>query len=62
MRWPPQYKKIILENGDETAIHTAGKGGLQIGSVQASPRGSDDAPDKDLGFWSEGLRDIDFEL
>jgi hypothetical protein len=26
MRWPPDYKKTILEPGDEDATHTGGRG------------------------------------
>jgi len=29
--WPPKYQKIILDVGDETAIHSGGKGGLSMG-------------------------------
>lgn len=25
MNWPPKYSKVILEAGDETAIHSGGK-------------------------------------
>jgi hypothetical protein len=28
--WPPKYKKIILDIGDESAIHNGGKGGLSM--------------------------------
>ena len=30
MQWPPNYKKIILEPGDEYAMHSGGIGGLTI--------------------------------
>lgn len=36
MRWPPSYSKIVLEPGDELAIHSGGKGGLQMGRTQVS--------------------------
>jgi hypothetical protein len=32
MQWPPAYSKIILQPGDEYAIHTGGKGGLSMGT------------------------------
>lgn len=32
MQWPPNYKKIILEPGDEYAVHNGGKGGLEMGA------------------------------
>ena len=31
MQWPPEYQKVVLQPGDEYAIHRAGKGGVQIG-------------------------------
>ncbi len=36
MQWPPNYKKIVLEAGDDYAIHAGGKGGLQMGALQVS--------------------------
>ena len=27
MQWPPVYKKVILNIGDENAIHSGGRGG-----------------------------------
>jgi len=34
IQWPPDYKKTILDTGDEYAIHSAGKGGLEMGAPQ----------------------------
>ena len=33
LRWPPNYEKLVLEHGDEAAIHVGGKGGLRIGLI-----------------------------
>lgn len=30
MHWPPSYKKVVLEVGDEFAAHVGGKGGTQV--------------------------------
>jgi hypothetical protein len=30
--WPPDYKKVILTPGDDNAVHTGGKGGVQMGA------------------------------
>jgi hypothetical protein len=30
MQWPPAYSKVILEPGDESAIHSGGKGGVTM--------------------------------
>ena len=34
LQWPPAYSKIVLEVGDEMAIHIGGSGGLQMGSAE----------------------------
>ena len=31
MHWPPKYKKLIIESGDEYAIHSGGRGDAQLG-------------------------------
>ncbi|HWQ13538.1 MAG TPA: hypothetical protein VNL77_12095 [Roseiflexaceae bacterium] len=37
MHWPPSYKKIVLEPGDEYAAHVGGKGGIRMGAPAISP-------------------------
>lgn len=34
IQWPPDYQKTVLEPGDEYAIHSGGKGGLEMGVPQ----------------------------
>lgn len=34
MTWPPNYHKVVLEPGDEYAVHTGGTGGLTMGGVE----------------------------
>lgn len=38
LQWPPNYKRVILEVGDENAIHSGGKNGVRMetdrGNVQ----------------------------
>jgi hypothetical protein len=43
MQWPPNYKKIILDEGDERAVHSGGKGGVSMG-VQITQDSADDSP------------------
>ena len=31
MSWPPEYKKKILNEGDQTVAHTGSKGGVEMG-------------------------------
>ncbi len=61
MQWPPEYKKIVLDAGDQSAIHTGGKGGLQITSAQILPRDEDTGSGEKLGPWTEGLTDLNLE-
>jgi hypothetical protein len=35
LRWPPQYEKLVLEQGDITAIHVGGQGGVRAGGLIA---------------------------
>jgi len=44
LRWPPHYEKLILEHGDEAAIHVGGKGGLRVGQVAVAPAPVSEAP------------------
>ena len=37
MRRPPAFEKIVLERGDEWAVHVGSTGGLQIGPMDARP-------------------------
>jgi hypothetical protein len=36
LRWPPNYQKIVIDEGDSTIIHDFGKGGLDISGVEVS--------------------------
>jgi hypothetical protein len=37
--WPPNYKRVILEEGDENAIHAGGKGGVRLHATHATESG-----------------------
>lgn len=53
LRWPPDYEKLVLEHGDESAIHVGGKGGVRVGEFKVAP-----APEGDmLSAEREWLRD-----
>jgi len=43
IQWPPDYKKTVLETGDEYAVHSGGKGGLEMGAPQLTPASADPA-------------------
>jgi hypothetical protein len=59
LRWPPNYEKLVLERGDDTAIHVGGKGGLRIGQVAVAPAPAPDPPPADVpAAEQQWLRDI----
>lgn len=63
IQWSPDFKKTVLEAGDEYAIHTASKGGLKIGAPQPSQPEQEVAevdPER-IAQWELWLEDIDFE-
>jgi hypothetical protein len=68
MYWPPNYEKIILEVGDEFAVHSGVKGGpgLELQSPQAAPH--EGRPEEEpvmseelRAALEEVLEDIDFD-
>lgn len=38
IQWPPDYRKTVLEVGDEDAIHSGGKGSLEISDPNLEQR------------------------
>lgn len=57
MRWPPQYKKVVLDAGDEYAIHTGGKGGLAMSAPTVGP--AEPSRDADAPAVAEEMLDDD---
>jgi hypothetical protein len=69
MQWPPAYSKVVLEAGDETAIHGGGKGGIQMGSMQIHVKDESISQENDLmpleeatlQPWIEWMEQVNFE-
>jgi hypothetical protein len=59
--WPPAYKKIIIEAGDEYVVHSAGKGGLRMGLLQIKDDEEPLLSDELRAAIEEVLEDIDFD-
>jgi hypothetical protein len=67
LQWPPNYKRIVLDEGDEQAIHSGGTNGLVMGSPEINPSeakhnmeemgGSSDLDDPYLSPWADWLGD-----
>ncbi len=41
LRRPPAFERIVLDRGDERAVHVSGTGGLRIGAVDTRPAHSE---------------------
>jgi hypothetical protein len=37
MRWTPEFDTLVLEHGDDAAIHFGGKGGLRLNHLDVVP-------------------------
>jgi hypothetical protein len=63
MQWPPAYKKIILEPGDDYAAHSGGKGGLIMGAIQTDQKEDTSLGDNDSGLapWIAWMEKVDFD-
>lgn len=50
LQWPPEYKRIVLDPGDEDAIHSGGSGGISMGEMAIQPEtvGEQSIPPDDL--------------
>jgi len=62
MQWPPNYSRIVLEPGDETAIHSGGKGSVRASSeIQEAEEEliAVDAPE--LEPFNQWFEQVDFE-
>lgn len=67
--WEPNFKKTILEAGDEFSIHSGGKGGLRIGASQVTQVNSSSVEqepstlheDASLAPWEAWMQERGFE-
>ncbi len=57
VQWPPRYKRIVLQKGNQDVVHTGGKGGLTLSnvSVDATPH----MPLSDA--WMQAVNDLDLD-
>jgi hypothetical protein len=56
----PEFQKEILENGDETAVHSGGIGGLSL-SVSQPSQVEGDLDEATLEPWKRWMESVDFE-
>lgn len=53
LRRPPAFEKIVLESGDEWAIHVGGTGGLQPDTMEGHPVTPGDLPAHERSWLAE---------
>jgi hypothetical protein len=51
VRWPPDYQRLVLAEGDPNAAHVGTKGDAGLTGIQVAPRTGDAA-------WRRWLRDL----
>jgi hypothetical protein len=56
VRWPPDYDRLVLEAGDESATHLGRKGEVSLRRMEATPA-SGDPPGAAEDAWRRWLRE-----
>jgi hypothetical protein len=53
MQWPPFYQRVVLDAGDESAVHSGAEGGLQMGAADLQHEHEHPAASLDLPLAEE---------
>ena len=61
LEWPPKFKRVILDPGDQYARHSAVKGGIRMGVPQVSEGDGPEFPDELRALLDEAFKDFDFD-
>ena len=61
LNMPPEYRKIILDSGDESATHSGSKGGLRMGSIQIGKPEEPALPEEIVATLEKILKDFDLD-
>jgi hypothetical protein len=61
LNWPPEYKKVVLNVGDELVSHSGAKGGLSMGSIEVSKLQEPVLPAEIVATLEKILKDFDFD-
>jgi hypothetical protein len=56
VRWPPDYERLVLAEGDENATHVGTKGEVGLSGIQVTPSTGEPAPG-DEDDWRRWLRE-----
>jgi hypothetical protein len=58
VRWPPDYQRLVLAEGDEQAVHVGRKGPVGLGGIEVPAAGEPGpATGADDDEWRRWLRD-----
>ena len=61
IQWPPDYRKTVLDAGDEFATHSGGTGGLSVGAAEISQgSGLSTSDEARLQDWEHWLGEMNF--
>jgi len=61
MHWPPEYRRVILESGDEYAIHSGGTGGLSVSPPSVAEAEKPELSEELRAVLEDALKDVDFD-
>jgi hypothetical protein len=61
LNYGPRFTKEILEAGNESAVHSGGKGGLRMGAMQLMPVDRSPTEDARLAAWEAWLDEMGFD-
>lgn len=59
LRWPPDYERLILEYGDDNAVHVGAKGGVRMTGPDVHPSPSPDLSSETRQWLSDSGIDWD---
>jgi hypothetical protein len=60
IQWTPEFKRVVLEEGEEYTTHIVGDAGIQLQSAHSDEADGDELAASKLAPWVEGLAEIDF--
>jgi hypothetical protein len=62
VRWPPDYQRLVLAEGDSQAVHVGRKGPVGLGGIEVPAAADPDpGPGADDRAWRRWLSDHDLD-
>ncbi len=61
MSWPPAYKRVVLEAGDDYAIHSGGTGGLHLSRPSVGEPEPPGLSEEMRAALEDALKDVDLD-